>query len=153
MSKILIEIPDNVDYRNYDIPYFILDAITSGKLIPDNATNGDVIKTIFPNAKVRTNYYTYCVEVKLEFHSQKDTGLIFDKEWWNKPYKAERKDKEMTNGAKILNAFPNATTRICKNKGFTYIEVEQNDKWIADYDLKWWNEEYIEPTTIINKGD
>ena len=53
----------------------------------------------------------------------------------------------MTNGEKILNAFPNATARICKNKGFTYIEVEQNDKWIADFDIEWWNAEFKEPTT------
>lgn len=58
----------------------------------------------------------------------------------------------MINGEKILNTFPNATTRICKNKGFIYIEVEQNDKWIADFDREWWNEEYKEQTTI-NKGD
>lgn len=42
----------------------------------------------------------------------------------------------MTNGEKILNSYPNTTTRICKNKGFTYIEVEQNNKWIADFDEK-----------------
>ena len=45
----------------------------------------------------------------------------------------------MTNSQKILNDYPNATTKICKNKGFTYIEVEQNDKWIADFNIKWWN--------------
>ena len=53
----------------------------------------------------------------------------------------------MINGKKILNAFPNATTRICKNKGFTYIEVEQDDKWIADFDIEWWHSKYEEPTT------
>lgn len=26
--------------------------------------------------------------------------------------------------------------------GFTYIEVEQNNKWIADFDEKWWNAPY-----------
>ena len=59
--------------------------------IPEGATNGDMIKTVFPNAKVRTNYYTYCVDVKLEYHSQYDTGLLFDKDWWNAPYKREVK--------------------------------------------------------------
>lgn len=52
----------------------------------------------------------------------------------------------MTNGEKTLNVFPNATTRIVENEGFTYIEVEQNDKWIADFDMEWWNAEYKEPT-------
>ena len=57
--------------------------------IPPNATNGDMIKAIFPNVK----YYMYCVEVKLEYHSQYDTGLLFDKKWWNAPYKREIKEK------------------------------------------------------------
>jgi len=52
----------------------------------------------------------------------------------------------MTNGENILSAFPNATIRKCKNKDFIYIEVEQNDKWIADFDMEWWNAEYKEPT-------
>ena len=51
----------------------------------------------------------------------------------------------MTNGENILSAFSNATIRRCKNKDFTYIEVEQNDKWIADFDMEWWNAEYKEP--------
>ena len=51
----------------------------------------------------------------------------------------------MTNGENILNAFPNVTTRILETKGFRYIEVEQNDKWIADFDIDWWNAECDEP--------
>lgn len=50
----------------------------------------------------------------------------------------------MTNGGKILNAFPNATTRIYKHKDFTCIVVEQDDEWIADFDVEWWNTEYKE---------
>ena len=57
--------------------------------IPNNATNGDMIMAMFPHIKVRNSYYTYCVEVKLDYHSQHDTGLLFDKKWWNTPYKAE----------------------------------------------------------------
>ena len=87
MSKILIEIPNDVNYENYDMPYFVLDAITSGKHIPNNATNGDMIMAMFPHTKVRNSYYTYGVEVKLEYHSQYDTGLLFDKKWWNAEYK------------------------------------------------------------------
>lgn len=55
--------------------------------INDCTTNGDMIKAMFPHAKIRTDYYTYCVEVKLEYHSQYDTGLLFDKTWWNKKWK------------------------------------------------------------------
>lgn len=65
------------------------------------------------------------------------------------------KERIMTNGEKILKNFPNATTRVCKNKGFTYIEVEQDDKWIADFDMEWWNAEDKELTAkngISNKS-
>ena len=50
----------------------------------------------------------------------------------------------MTNGEMIETLFPNAIIRICKNTDFTYIEVEQNDKWIADFDIEWWNALYKE---------
>jgi hypothetical protein len=55
--------------------------------ITGNPTNGDMFMAMFPHAKVDNNRYTYCVEVKLEYHSQYDTGLLFDKDWWNAPYK------------------------------------------------------------------
>lgn len=54
----------------------------------------------------------------------------------------------MTNGEKALNGFSNATIRRCKNEDFTYIEVEQNDKWIADFNIDWWNAEYQEPKEV-----
>ena len=48
----------------------------------------------------------------------------------------------MTNGEYIISAFSNATIRKCKNKDYTYIEVEQDDKWIADFNIEWWHSEY-----------
>lgn len=53
--------------------------------IPEGATNGDMIKTMFPNARFGMEY-TYMVCVKLPYHSEHDTGLLFDKDWWNAPY-------------------------------------------------------------------
>lgn len=54
------------------------------------ATNGDMIKAMFP----RTKYYATCVEVKLDYHSQDDTGLLFDKKWWNTPYKKGEQNEQ-----------------------------------------------------------
>lgn len=95
--KIVIDIPENMDLRNYDIPYDILNIITSGISLPEHherlidkrgaVTNGDVIKTVFPSAEIDENKYTYVVCVKLPYHTQYDTGLLFDKDWWNSPYK------------------------------------------------------------------
>jgi len=53
----------------------------------------------------------------------------------------------MTNGEKILNAFPNAIARIIQHEGSSYIEVEKDDEWVADFDMEWWNSEYKEPAT------
>jgi hypothetical protein len=60
--------------------------------IPEGATNGDMIKAMFPDAKVNNTKYSYVVEVKLPYHSKYDTGLLFDKDWWNAPYKRGREE-------------------------------------------------------------
>ena len=56
---------------------------------PSGATNGDMIKAMFPNAKIhQSGGYTGCLfqpSVMLE-----DTKS----DWWNAPYKAESEDKE-----------------------------------------------------------
>lgn len=45
--------------------------------LPDNATNGDVIKALFPNISRYKN-------TLLENHSK---NILFDDTWWNAPYK------------------------------------------------------------------
>lgn len=45
-----------------------------------NATNGDVIKAMFPNISIYEHGSTYSVNNEYNFNST----------WWNKPYKAER---------------------------------------------------------------
>lgn len=57
----------------------------------------------------------------------------------------------MTNGENILKVIPNATTRVWEKGGFTYIELKQDDKWIADFNIDWWNSEYKESTTKNEK--
>lgn len=51
-------------------------------VIPDGATNGDVIKAIFPNVKTRDNsddFITYTFDDIV--------GITIEKAWWNAPYK------------------------------------------------------------------
>jgi hypothetical protein len=48
-------------------------------LIPKNATNGDMIKAMFPNAKA--SVFVKGVGVK-----GLDTYSVFTKKWWNSPY-------------------------------------------------------------------
>ena len=53
----------------------------------DKVTNGDMIMAMFPSAKVNVTKYSYVVEVKLPYHTERDTGLLFNRDWWNAPYK------------------------------------------------------------------
>ena len=50
--------------------------------IPKNATNGDVIKAMFPNISIYEHGSTYSVNNEYNFNST----------WWNKPYKAESEE-------------------------------------------------------------
>jgi len=59
--------------------------------VKNNATNGDVIKALFPSCKTRsentpTNF--------MEFTLDGVVGYAIEKSWWNAPYKAESEDKE-----------------------------------------------------------
>lgn len=52
--------------------------------IEDNATNGDMIKAIFPNELLTSITSTLWW----------GDNMSFNKDWWNAPYKAESEDKE-----------------------------------------------------------
>ena len=55
--------------------------------IPENATNGDVIKLLFPQIEVKT--VNLLVEVFYLDSNDRDTETDFYANWWNAPYKAE----------------------------------------------------------------
>ena len=86
--KLIIEIPDNTyadiqEHKRYT-DFTILDLIKAtrhGIPIPDNATNGQVIQTLFkPNRVERTDD-----DVIVENYD-------FSKEWWNAPYQKGGKE-------------------------------------------------------------
>lgn len=52
-------------------------AFRNGTPIPDNATNGDVIKAMFPTADISLN--DSCFEGVVNKYG-------FDMKWWNAPY-------------------------------------------------------------------
>lgn len=64
--------------------------IAKGTPLPENATNGDVIKALFPNA-----IYTHVNKLSgMNFMRVKGLDAFgfdtdFYDEWWNAPYKAE----------------------------------------------------------------
>lgn len=101
--KLVIEIPE--EYRSIfednrckekfdslatnEFGYVLRKAFENGKPLPKDPTNGDMIKALFPDAKVNVAKYSYVIEVKLPYHTEYDTGLLCDRGWWNTPYKEE----------------------------------------------------------------
>ena len=86
--KILIDIPEE-NYKQGTLgQYFdcygvkLHDTIMNGTLIPDNATNGDMIKALYPNERIG-----HCEDCT-------DLGDIatFDDDWWNAPYQKGGKE-------------------------------------------------------------
>lgn len=56
----------------------------TGIIIPDNATNGDMVKTMFPHYDIEVDEHKGYVRI---FYSDFYTTYPF--EWWNAPYKRE----------------------------------------------------------------
>lgn len=63
-------------------------ALKSSIHIPSNATNGDVIKAVFPTINFYDMSYTVHATAKVEIDGVKG-GISYDfwKEWWNSPYR------------------------------------------------------------------
>lgn len=57
------------------------DIKTNAIEIPDNATNGDMIKTIIPNAEIQESMTTISLKIPESLRT-----CDFDKRWWNAPY-------------------------------------------------------------------
>ena len=81
--KLVVEISEEV-YNNLKIGCTqrvsdgeMIEAIKNGTPIPDNATNGDVIKAMFPTADISLN--DSCFEGVVNKYG-------FDMKWWNAPY-------------------------------------------------------------------
>lgn len=104
MAKIIIDIPDE-DYKELiKDKDFILrtnnpwkTAIVNGKALSDGATNGDVIKALFP--------------------SEVDFETDFDDDWWNASYKgAEHEVKICDTCAHYGEDLHGANCRFCSNQ-------------------------------------
>ena len=108
MSKIqlVIEIP-NYDYEyimnNCIVPIkfdnHIYEAIRNGTplpkghgvlTIPENPTNGDIIRALFPNVEVKEKNNGY------EIYFGVGTAIqFFNYKWWNAPYKEDKADDDI----------------------------------------------------------
>lgn len=87
--KLIIDIPDGCDVTKIQngsvASKQVLNAVKNGTPIPDNATNGDVIKAMFPNgttAKFAT--FMRFIDGEHYFNCSDD--------WWNAPYQKGGKE-------------------------------------------------------------
>ena len=85
--QIVINIPKNLKqkidegFTNQVITYKLWDATKNGTVLPDNPTNGDMIKAMFPNIQTRnenTDFITYSLDGIV--------GTCVETKWWNTPY-------------------------------------------------------------------
>ena len=87
MAKLIINIDDdllNGDIRDIEYAEALDSAISSGVLLPTNATNGDVIKALFPNAEY--NKYKTMVEMDIQLTIATYYSTSSDIDWCNAPY-------------------------------------------------------------------
>ena len=97
--KLIIDIPeetkqafdrannDDINFCFYDYNSVVGKAIKNGIVLPDNPTNGDVIKMMFPTVDISTNGM-FGKEGTVFVH-HKDHIIIFDLDWWNAPYRED----------------------------------------------------------------
>ena len=73
-------------FRTFE-PMLLLDMSPTVLTIPDNPTNGDMVKSIFnPYCIHEDKYYVYVYLTETEWNS----GVYFNrfrKNWWNSPFK------------------------------------------------------------------
>lgn len=105
--ELLIDIPDEVgnEIRNsgkfcYEDRFngktlvaYMHRAIKEGVVLPNNATNGEVIKAMFPNVKT-IGHPIKTENDSIRNHAIGEEILRCSDSWWNAPYKAESEDKE-----------------------------------------------------------
>ena len=100
--QIVIDIPKemfewvndvNKFYKDYDVSDFI-DVIKNGTPIPDNATNGEIIEALYPNAEF--SLYSDIVDrVAMNIRvNGTEYEIHFDEDWWDSPYQKEDKNEK-----------------------------------------------------------
>ena len=93
--ELVIKIPEEmytqiIDENGMDtmlIPYE--DIIKNGTLLPNNATNGDIIKALFNPYKICVYEYHVHVYITKEDFDNCNDYIVYAREWWNAPYKGE----------------------------------------------------------------
>ena len=67
----------------------IMTAIANGIPITENATNGDMIKALFPNIEIYDSEKMESVYTGIPFGKYVGANVNCMRDWWNAPYKSE----------------------------------------------------------------
>ena len=71
---------------SYPWTLHLYDAVRNGTPIPDNATNGDIIKAMFPNTSIHYHKANELVDDYVSVNIMGcDTQQDYSAEWWNAP--------------------------------------------------------------------
>jgi hypothetical protein len=76
-------------YDDVSMEFEVLDRqpLVSAIPIPEGATNGDMIKAMFPSSEVRE-----IMDDLVHYTLDGYVGAYIPKDWWNAPYKAESEE-------------------------------------------------------------
>lgn len=103
--KVILEIPDEeveIIKRNgfnkdgtfsFKLNEVVKQAMRNGVILPDNATNGDMIKAMFPYACFE-EYEDECRYIVI-MRADGKASIVrsdFEWDWWNAPYKGGQED-------------------------------------------------------------
>ena len=99
--RLIIEI-DKDDYERFKKDYkrdyvsSMIDTgvIANGTPIPDKATNGDVIKAMFPSIEVIDSEVMKKVYTGIPYGELIGASIDCMREWWNAPYQEEKESEE-----------------------------------------------------------
>lgn len=95
--KLIIDIHEK-DYQSIlnsgQVPYGVVYAIMNGTPLPKEATNGDMIKAMFPDVEIEENpSHKKCGSFYLTFKGNTCT-MVTDYSWWNALYKRGGEDED-----------------------------------------------------------
>lgn len=98
--KLILDIDEELKSAVYNYGRFLnptekmslIDAINNGTPIPDNVTNGDMIKAIFDT----TEEHIYDEDRMVDVYGldRNDEPSTFYADWWHAPYKTESENNE-----------------------------------------------------------
>lgn len=91
--KLIIKISEEAYERHkaYKDIYGLSEAIAQGTPIPENPTNGDMIKALFPDIEIYDSEEMKSVYTGIPFGKYIGANVDCMRDWWDAPYKENEK--------------------------------------------------------------